>query len=736
MSSFCTFLSSRRFVVFARSLVFFLLILAVVELIHFPCEKSKNQAVCLIDVSASTEKSFKSGKDNPLLAIQNRAFQYNRKIKYIPFAEHPFPIQNRCFFNKKLDADANETDIAAAITAAANYLTACDNPEIFLFSDGNETVNDAVSTAREYNIPIYSFPIQHHSPEASLNAFDLPSSVHIEEPFKITVKINTNQENRGTLSIFRDNLLTKTELINLSKGENLLQLTTNDKEEGTHTWKAAINAEHDSIAENNQIIRTVKTLPSPKLLLVSVPPDDAESFRQKLLPYKYEINTIRPEELPESLDRLREFSTILLSNIAVSDLTSGQIDAIEEYVCSEGKSVFLLGGLRTFAAGNYEGTLLEDLLPVRSVAEPGQVSNSAAFCFLIDRSGSMKGEKLTWAKNAVIGATKLLHSNDRTALIAFDQKPEIIVPMGTVSMFNSKLMTETLSINAGGGTNLETALQKSMDVFEDSANVKKHIILLTDGVSPEFDSGTLCNELNRRQISLSAITLGNTQSALLPKMLAEGTQGVWRPCVNSESIARFFTEEVSRIKNRAVEESQTTPQTTANEPFTDFIPFPAISGYVQTEAKPESEILLTTEDQYPLLARWRVGLGLVTVWTSDITGRWNEKGLASPKFGAFWSSLIRQGEEGFQAPSHQSDYPAELRCIPTNTKLLEHLSEMTGGAFNPDPESLFKNTDLRHRRCLLNHRWLFTILALVLVVFLALITIPSGKMEPPDNQCV
>jgi hypothetical protein len=49
---------------------------------------------------------------------------------------------------------------------------------------------------------------------------------------------------------------------------------------------------------------------------------------------------------------------------------------------------------------------------------------------------------------------------------------------------------------------------------------------------------------------------------------------------------------------------------------------PPLLGYVAARAHPGAELLLASDRGEPILARWRVGIGQVAAWTSDVKNRW------------------------------------------------------------------------------------------------------------------
>ena len=77
----------------------------------------------------------------------------------------------------------------------------------------------------------------------------------------------------------------------------------------------------------------------------------------------------------------------------------------------------------------------------------------------------------------------------------------------------------------------------------------------------------------------------------------------------------------------------------------DFKSAPDLLGYVRTQSKETSEVLLETQGKDhkdPILARWQYGLGKSVAFTSDVKDRWAGNWLSWNGYGKFWSQLVRQ----------------------------------------------------------------------------------------------
>ena len=111
---------------------------------------------------------------------------------------------------------------------------------------------------------------------------------------------------------------------------------------------------------------------------------------------------------------------------------------------------------------------------------------------VIDRSGSMAGEKLAHACRCAAWLGERLRPTDELALVTFDDEVRLVLPRTPVDA--ARLAAALASVRPGGTTNLSGGWLKGLEQLGSSpADATRRILLLTDGMANVgiTDGGTL-----------------------------------------------------------------------------------------------------------------------------------------------------------------------------------------------------------------------------------------------------
>jgi uncharacterized membrane protein len=319
-----------------------------------------------------------------------------------------------------------------------------------------------------------------------------------------------------------------------------------------------------------------------------------------------------------------------------------QMQAIEGYVRDLGGGFIMAGGQDSFGSGGYQGTRIEKILPVRFDSEKDINQPQLAIALVIDRSGSMTGDKIEMAKESARATADVLEPSDLISVVAFDSQPTTIVRLQKASN-RLRISTDIARLTPGGGTNIFPALQEAYTILSPANAKVKHVILLTDGQAAYEGIAELVDEMRANRITVSSVGIGDADRTLLA-LIAEHGEGKLYMTENAQDLPKIFMKETEEVqKSSLVEELVHAKVAKAVEMIegTGVDNAPPLHGYVTTKPKDMSEVVLVTDRGDPLLARWRVGLGQVVAWTSDVKNRWAVEWLSWPGYAKFFAQMIR-----------------------------------------------------------------------------------------------
>lgn len=140
--------------------------------------------------------------------------------------------------------------------------------------------------------------------------------------------------------------------------------------------------------------------------------------------------------------------------------------------------------------------------------------------FVLDRTGSMAGDKIVQAKGALKYCLNSLKPQDRFNVITFNESPDVmwdepqqdLVPASKANV--DKALERVDRIDASGGTNLNAAIQRALKAYKSSstepANTPDFVVLITDGLPTvgETDVQTILKNAKGLQSKARIFTFG------------------------------------------------------------------------------------------------------------------------------------------------------------------------------------------------------------------------------------
>lgn len=133
------------------------------------------------------------------------------------------------------------------------------------------------------------------------------------------------------------------------------------------------------------------------------------------------------------------------------------------------------------------------------------------FALVLDRSGSMAGEKLRTMKDAVKNIIDQLNPDDFISIVTFETKTQVLVDSQPATN-KDEIKSQVDKIRDGGGTNMAPAIQEGLRLVSKKQVSERvsRLVLLTDGEATdnEDDSRNLANLAGSQGIQLVGLGFG------------------------------------------------------------------------------------------------------------------------------------------------------------------------------------------------------------------------------------
>lgn len=179
---------------------------------------------------------------------------------------------------------------------------------------------------------------------------------------------------------------------------------------------------------------------------------------------------------------------------------------------------------------------------------------------VLDKSGSMSGDKIMRAKEAAISAIERLQPQDIVSVVTYDSTVHVLVP-ATRLTDKASVITRIQQIEAGGSTALFGGVSKGAEEvrkFLDRERVNR-VILLSDGlanVGPQSPAelGDLGASLIKESISVSTMGLGLGYNENLMAQLADKSDGNHAFIESSGELVAIFNAEFDDVMSVVAQE--------------------------------------------------------------------------------------------------------------------------------------------------------------------------------------
>ncbi len=196
-------------------------------------------------------------------------------------------------------------------------------------------------------------------------------------------------------------------------------------------------------------------------------------------------------------------------------------------------------------------------------ANPGQVVANVRMpvnvCFVLDRSGSMKGEKIDRVRKAVAQAVELLGTEDIVSLVIFDHRCEVLIPAAPVT--DKRALLEKISrIRDSGGTKIAPALERGRrEIERGPQGAVRRLVLLTDGQTENENECLIqASDAGKLGIPITALGVGKDWNEDLMIEIGQRSNGQADYISRPDEIIEYFQSTVQRAQATAIQNATMT----------------------------------------------------------------------------------------------------------------------------------------------------------------------------------
>ena len=193
--------------------------------------------------------------------------------------------------------------------------------------------------------------------------------------------------------------------------------------------------------------------------------------------------------------------------------------------------------------------ILELAAPLEARQSPSPPLN---LCLVLDRSTSMRDEKMDLVKSAAIQVLRNLRPQDILSVVTFSDRAEVSIPASFVQD-RARLEAKIQMIQPGGATEIFQGLEAGAKEVMRSVDSRRinHIILLTDGQTygDEQQCLALASKLAERGVGISGLGIGKDWNDIFLDVLATRTGGSSAYIAQPQDIKRLLLEKFNALSH-------------------------------------------------------------------------------------------------------------------------------------------------------------------------------------------
>lgn len=554
--------------------------------------------------------------------------------------------------SSRLERDGTNLENALALAAAS--LPEEVPGRIVLISDGTATEGDTermVDQLAARSIPVDVLPVSYeHSEEVWLERLELPQEVHVRQSYQAAIILGSLAPGHGTLILTENGHEVVRQAVDYPAGKSRFTVPLSLREAGYYEYAATIYPEpgHDTWVQNNTVLGAISLRGQGHVLLVhdaGSPDRDWQPLAQALRESGRSVEIMDPAMLPEDPLALENCDVIALIDVAADAVGQNQQLAIRDAVQDQGVGLLMVGGPNAFGPGGWNHSPVEEALPVTMDVTQRKVLPKGALAIIIEMCEFPDGDG--WAKLITKKAMQVLSARDDVGVLTYSYDgsgDHWIFPMTSAGEYD-RLAPLLDGAELGDMPSFNSILGVALKGLQADDAAAKHLLLISDG-DCEPPTPALLKQYTAAGIPISTVLVvpDSDEAKELMEQIARVTRGRSYYPSSPQALPAIFIKEAKTMKRSEIQNGVFTPRITFPSPVLKGLePLPALKGYTLTTAKPHALTVLAgpdREEDDPVLATWRFGVGSAAAWTSDLNGNWASAWVSWSHYRAFIDQLF------------------------------------------------------------------------------------------------
>ena len=561
----------------------------------------------------------------------------------MPLTQHP---QFDTFQTKP---DSRYTDLAGALRLAAGLIPDGYARQLVLVSDGRQNLGDAATTAaalRAEGVRIDILPIgAAPKAEALVAGVDAPSELRDGQTANLSVRLRSTGPAQAVLTVVVDDREVASRPVALTAGSSTQAFDVPGLAPGLHRVRVEMQAQPDTYSDNNVGAAAIRVLGRPQVLVLEGSAGEGANVQAAFEAAGVKVDRRPAAQAPSDTTTLGGYDATVIVDAAADAFPAGSLAAIAASVKDLGKGLVAVGGPTSYGPGGWQGTPLEDALPVRMDLPQRKDKPKVAVVLVMETMEDPRADQV--ALGAAEAVIDKLTPEDRVGVT--DGRGNFAVPLQPVT--DKKAIDAAIEkAQLGDAISYAPELKLAGDALQKTDAPLKHIVLLGDG-DAQPDQGQvevrpLLEDLRAKGVTTSTVAVdvhGTPGFMAFMQDIATWGGGRFYESTSPSQVPDLFLKETQTSLRPWFEQEPFFPKVTAAGSLLQGVPldsFPQLGGYVVSTAKPGSELYFTSTKDDPVLAAWSYGLGRSVAWTSDSNGVWTAGLLRSPVSASLFGHML------------------------------------------------------------------------------------------------